>query len=115
MKCSLCTAWFGIHEKTYNVIQLPETGSSGMWKKSTRGALKMETHDICEGCLKTIQDAIVACKTGRRREVEKEAMKTTGSGETVVYGVQEVETNHLSEAVDRVMTETAGDFAEEDE
>ena len=67
MLCTLCDRSFETNPQVYNRIELPETGSSGLWKKGVRGKIIMETHDICSGCLDAIQKAIVFCKEDRKQ------------------------------------------------
>ena len=114
MKCSLCGAWFQTHEQTYNPISLPETASTGIWRKMIRGAIKMEGHHPCGPCLKTIQDAIKACKTERRAKVDaalkEEEASVNVEPATVTSGPQDVDIDLLDKAIENA----ADEFMEED-
>lgn len=67
MLCTLCDRSFETNPQVYNRIGLPETGSSGLWKKGVRGKIIMEVHDVCSGCLDAIQKTIVFCKEDRKQ------------------------------------------------
>ena len=98
MKCSLCNAWFETHEKTYNPISLPETTTTGIWRKMIRGGLKLENHHVCAPCLKIIQDAIKFCKTERKAaEVET---NTVVEPATITVGPQDIDIDLLDKAID---------------